>query len=70
MQTPMTQEEIAKAYDRAREETQEITRIKNDFIARLEMAGMRVRVCLCVCAYACVPMTKRASKHVSVCVCV
>jgi len=70
MQTPMTQEEIAKAYDRAREETQEITRIKNDFIARLEMAGMRVRVCLCVCAYVCVPMTKRASKHVSVCVCV
>lgn len=34
-----TQEEIAKAYDKAREETQEISRIKNDFIARLEMAG-------------------------------
>jgi len=50
METPKTPEEIAKAYDKAREETQEITRIKNDFIARLEMAG------LLVCVYVCVPM--------------
>jgi len=42
-ESPKTQEEIAKAYDKAREETQEITRIKNDFIARLEMAGVCVR---------------------------
>ena len=41
-ESPKTQEEIAKAYDKAREETQEITRIKNDFIARLEMAGVCV----------------------------
>ena len=35
----MSQQEVAQVYDRTREEVQEIARIKNDFIAKLEKAG-------------------------------
>jgi len=38
-ESPKTEEEVAKAYDVARQEQLEIDRIKNDFIARLEQAG-------------------------------
>jgi hypothetical protein len=33
---------MAAAYDKARLETTEITRVKNDFIAKLEQAGRQV----------------------------
>ena len=36
----MSYTQVAKSYDAARAEMLEIARIKNDFMARLEMAGL------------------------------
>lgn len=44
MESGAMQQMMAAAYDKARLETQEISRVKNDFVAKLEMAGRQATI--------------------------
>ena len=44
MDSEQAQAAMAAAYDKARQETVELNRVKNDFVAKLEMAGRQATI--------------------------
>ena len=46
MDSEQAQAAMAAAYDKARQETVELNRVKNDFVAKLEMAGRQATISL------------------------